>query len=326
MCLLLAAMALKLKPAPVVLPALRAGMPQGQEVMEFVQFLAGPDEGAVQGFVQPMAVAFDAGENIYVSDAGLHRILVFNKEGKFLYALGGPGAAYPAPGIQDTWQPGMFNYPYGLDVGEDHRLYVADMLNRRVQVFDLEGRFLDWFPQNPRPGEELFPRDVVMRHNLVYVANPFQVMIYTPFGSFVSSFGKPGQRPGEFWQINGLAVGEDGTIYVSDSMNQRLQAFDPQGRLLWVYPEPGGLSFDKSLLLPRQLALDSSGRIYLANALGFNVSVLTQAGELINAVGERGSRPWQFDQPTGIAVSKGGLVAVAEKVNSRVQIFRLIDN
>jgi sugar lactone lactonase YvrE len=316
----LAFVALMMPHSPLTLPHLTFPSQTGLDAnMELLQLLTGPGEGDAPVFAQPMAAAFDRDGNLFVADTGHHRIVVFNRDGEYLFAIGGPGAAFPAGGVAAGWQPGRFNYPYGLDVGEDGRLYIADMLNRRIQIYDVRGQFLDWFPKEQVYGEDLFPRDVVMRQGLVYIANPFQVMVYTPEGSFVRSFGKPGRGPGEFWQLNGLEVGACGTIFVSDSMNQRLQAFNQKGEFLWAYPA-AGMPGD-ALSQPRQIAMSASGHLLVADKLGDSIRVFSQAGELLATLGAR--KLQQLRQPNGVAVSFEGLLAVVERANNRVQILRL---
>ena len=80
---------------------------------------------------RPASMAFDADENIYVSDTLNHRIQKFSKDGKFLAKFGSLGDG-----------EGEFNMPWGITVDEVGDIYVADWRNDRVQKFTADGKFI----------------------------------------------------------------------------------------------------------------------------------------------------------------------------------------
>jgi len=73
-------------------------------------------------------LALDAQKNIYVSNIQLGAIDVFSYDGQFLYRFGSMGAA-----------PGEFRRPAGMWVESGNLLYVADILNKSVQLFEIQG-------------------------------------------------------------------------------------------------------------------------------------------------------------------------------------------
>ena len=88
----------------------------------------GPDT-----FNLPTDIAFGPGGDLYVSDGyGNARIVRFTKEGTYKTEWGARGTG-----------PGEFGLPHGIAVAGDGRVYAVDRDNRRVQVFDSEGTFLD---------------------------------------------------------------------------------------------------------------------------------------------------------------------------------------
>ena len=94
-------------------------------------------------FFQPNDVVTAANGDIFVSEghgAGNNRILKFDKTGKFIKEWGKLGTA-----------PGEFDQPHGLAIDSRNRLIVGDRNNNRVQVFDLDGRFIEQFRQFSRP-------------------------------------------------------------------------------------------------------------------------------------------------------------------------------
>src|SRR5260370_16672237 len=84
---------------------------------------------------QPNDVAFAANGDLYVSDGyGNDRVVVFDKNGKFVRAWGKLGAG-----------PGEFSQPHSIALDSKGRVYVADRNNARIQVFDSKGKFLtEW--------------------------------------------------------------------------------------------------------------------------------------------------------------------------------------
>jgi hypothetical protein len=71
-------------------------------------------------------VAVDAAGRIWVTDAILDQLSLYDEDGRFLLSIGGTGL-----------EPGQFSFPAGIAAHPDGRVVVADSLNRRLQVFDL---------------------------------------------------------------------------------------------------------------------------------------------------------------------------------------------
>ena len=81
-----------------------------------------------------------------------------------------------------------------------------------------------------------------------------RVQVFAPDGRLVRSFGRPGDRAGEFSRPKHLAVGSDGTVFVVDAAFQRVQVFDSQGRVLMLFGGPGGAP--RRLTLPAAICVD----------------------------------------------------------------------
>jgi sugar lactone lactonase YvrE len=86
-------------------------------------------------FHLPTDVAFAANGDVYVSDGyGNPRVVKYSRDGKYLLQWGSRGSG-----------PGQFQLPHNLVVDSRGRVYVSDRDNRRVEIFDAEGKFLsEW--------------------------------------------------------------------------------------------------------------------------------------------------------------------------------------
>lgn len=168
----------------------------------------------------PSGLAIDRAANrVYVADAGKHQVLAYStRDGALVHTLGKRGG-----------EPGEFNYPTNLSVDAEGRLYVADTLNFRIQVFNREGAVLRVFGElGDSPGRLNRPKGVAVdSEGHIYVAdssfNNFQ--IFNAEGQLLLFVGQGGSEAGEFSLPAGLFIDEQDRIYVADQGNSRIQVF-----------------------------------------------------------------------------------------------------
>ncbi len=169
----------------------------------------------------PSGLALDRKlQRLYVADSKKHQVLCYSAaDGTFVRAIGERGV-----------DPGQFNFPTNLFVDGQSRLYVADTLNFRVQIFDRAGQFLSTIgSQGDTPGTLNRPKGVgVDSEGHIYVAdasfNNFQ--IFDNQGRLLMFVGLAGRGPGEFLLPAGLFVDDRDRIYVADQGNARVQVFE----------------------------------------------------------------------------------------------------
>jgi tripartite motif-containing protein 71 len=295
----------------------------------------GPGKGVYPRFDRPMGAAFGLDGRIYVTDTGHNRVCVFDSSGAFLFEFGTFGVAKPLPGAKNTWAPGRINYPVGIDVDQDGSVYVADFRNDQIQVFDPEGKPLRSFPDpqksvgkgsSGQDGTGIAVTDVAVRGGKVYATDTFQVFVFNADGSLARQFGKPGLAPGDLDHPNGVAVGEDGTVYVSDSNHARVTAFTSEGKLKWNLGRPPSTSADATssvFSLPRGITALDSGDLVVVDAFNFDLARVSAAGKLVGRYGERGVEPGQFNFPNDVD-ALGNRLVVADKENNRVQVVEIV--
>ena len=183
---------------------------------QFIASVGSQGSGRLQ-FSRPCAIAYnDTNNKVYVCDTYNHRITILNLDLTFHGSFGSKGS-----------ETGKFNYPFGISVDSRGNVLVADFSNKRIQVFDASGRYLSSITHTT-PEQELQPMSVsVGPDDCVYVVEKLsnRVSIFDQTGKYIKSFGKKGDKDGEFVKPYAIAVSDEGYVYVSDTGNNRIHVF-----------------------------------------------------------------------------------------------------
>ena len=171
------------------------------------------------------------------------------------------------------------------------------------------------------------PRDVwVTKDGKVYVADSgeSQVVVFDRSGKVVARWGKRGNGDGEFIEPWGIAVA-NGKVYVADTWNHRIQVFTPEGKFLFSWgafaSTNGQLSSPGVFWGPRDIAVDSSGNVYVSDTGNKRIQEFSSDGKFLAQWGGFGTEKGKFDEPVGLAIDKDGNIYVADTWNQRVQKF-----
>ena len=289
----------------------------------------------------PRTLAISSDGTRVIADTGNNRIVVLDRDGNFLRAFGSTCrlAEGAASGCLDpdgdgplALGDGQFYEPWGVAVGADGKVFVADTWNGRIQVFDNEGRFVSKWGSFSSTGGELTdafalfgPRGLAIANDgnlLVADTGNKRIIKFTPDGQLVQQIGGGGVIGGRFEEPVGLAVSPlDGSIFVADTWNHRIQKLTAALKFAGEWPVPGWESQD--IVAKPYVAVTGNGDVYITDPALYRVLVYNQAGEIKASFGKFGTDPNKFDLPTGIAFDPTtNTVAVSDANNGRILTFQ----
>ena len=156
----------------------------------------------------PMGLAFCDTNKLFVVDSDNYRVQVFKQDSTFMLSFGGEGDA-----------PGQFQYPVRIAVDVDH-VAVSDLHGNHIQLFSHTGSFLSKI-------ECLRPWGVILTPDGYIIANSDgdddKIKVWNSDHQMIAQFGSKGSQQGEFYSILGIALDQNGVVYVAEGVNERLQ-------------------------------------------------------------------------------------------------------
>jgi DNA-binding beta-propeller fold protein YncE len=264
-------------------------------------------------FSKPFGVAVDGFGRIIVSDTGQAAVFVADAERRTFVAIG------------EHTRQAPFRMPVAVAVDANNDIYVGDSLLGQVLVFGP-----DLAPKRTigRQPDMVAPSGIAIddaRGRLYVVdARKHVLLVYeAASGKLLQKVGRRGAGPGEFNFPTGVAVGPDGRVYVTDTMNCRVEVFRSNLAFETSFGELGVRP--GQFRRPKGIAVDADNVVYVVDSDFNNFQMFTPAGDILMWVGELGERPGQMQLPAGIAVDRARRrILVAEQVNKRVQVFERV--
>ncbi len=210
--------------------------------------------------------------------------------------------------------------PYAPSVDSRGVLWVADNGARMLYRFDLPRSRVDYI-REVGGVRLLSPSGVVTddAHQRVLVSDTelAKVLVLNPQGELLAQWAPPEgfRRPA------GMALDQDGRLYVADVLHRQVFIFDAAGRLL----ERRGSKLAAGGLFQRPLAvaIGPDGELLILDGGAFRVEVQDARGDLLRTIGKLGDAAGSFARPKGVAVSRQGVVLVTDAAFDNVQLFDL---
>jgi sugar lactone lactonase YvrE len=194
-------------------------------------------QGSADGqFDQPGGLAFGLDGSLFVCDQVNHRVQRFTREGTFLSKWGEYGDAPGQFGAPEK-PANRVGGPCLLAIDRQGNLYTTEPTAGRIQKFSPEGKYLaSWGSNDVRTGafgggKNLQGPIAILfdRHNRAWVsATNNRVQLFTAEGRYLTGLGTtatPGSEPGQFRIPHGMALDNQGVLYIADTQNHRVQKF-----------------------------------------------------------------------------------------------------
>ncbi len=281
--------------------------------------LAGTTPQAESGKVlwqlaEPYGMAIDSKGNLYVADQKVGAIFIFNTETREVELI-------------KNKTHGHFVRIIGLAMDDNDRLFVSDPGLSHILVFNAKHEAEDVITEGlVRPGAMAIDSE----NRLLYVSDvdQDQVLVYDADSlKLKRKMGTGGQKhaltsPGDFARPGGLAIDSDGNLYVADTLNDRIEIFDGDGKFIRAFGKAGdGPGY---FARPKGVAIDSDGHIWVADGMQDRVQVFNQEAQLLISFGGHGLLPGMFQGIVNIMIDKQNRVFTSEIFPGRVQQFRYV--
>ncbi len=281
---------------------------------QLVTTVAGQPEiaGAIDGaafdatFNNPHGIAIGLDGIVYVTDRWSHTIRKIELDGTVSTFAGSPGIS----GDQDGEQAiALFNEPWGLCVGPEGNIYVADTRNNKIRKITPEGIVTtvagsgNYGTSNGMGTAATFgnPTGIeIDNEGNIYVADHLTHIIrkIDELGYVTTLAGKPYQmgdtdgigNQASFRRPYGLTLDNDGNILVADEWNHKIRRITPEGLVTTVagtgeVGHQNGLAQAAGFNYPWDMTVDSLGNIFVADGYNYLIRKITPQGQVSTYAG-----------------------------------------
>lgn len=281
-------------------------------------------------------VAVDAHDNVYLLTRFDARVIVYDRNGRFLRSWG---------------EAEFSSRPHGITVGPDGLIYIVDETDQTIRKYTPEGKLLLVIGVSGVLSDSGYDQTAKSRKqrdaSIVRGAGPFnhptsvaitssgdlyasdgygnaRIHHFSATGELLHSWGEPGSGPGEFRLPHSISIDGQGRVLVSDRENDRIQLFTADGDFIEEWTDiqrPAATAIDKDgLVFVPELARprgEWSWRNGIARERApSRLSILDSRGRVLRRIGLRSGEdpcaPGSFAAPHGVAVDSCGDLYVAE--------------
>ena len=272
------------------------------------------------GMLSPFAITTDNRSRLFVADSNAQLVHVFDTQTR-KYATWTPGkkhAAFAQP-VGIAWLSDLTAPPPKPADPQPGKLFVADSVAGTIFVFNEKGQFLTEL------GAGILQRPVGIvadaAHNRLLIADvkAHQIIALSLDGQLLQRIGSRGTALGQFNFPTNVTLDNTGQLFVSDSLNFRVQVFSPELKPLRQIGKKGDMP--GYFAQPKGVATDAQGHLYVLDSQFENVQVFSPEGQILMDFGEEGIGPGQFWLPTAIFIDTNDRIWVADSYNKRIQVF-----
>jgi DNA-binding beta-propeller fold protein YncE len=255
-------------------------------------------------FVYPEGIVVDSNSNVYVADQENNNIQKLDTDGKFITLWG-------------NREDKIFSHSYALAIDSKNDIYVTD--SDSIKKFNSDGTLIYWdlekFDFSSPHGiaidreDNVFVSDEIKNEIRKYNQNGSLVCKWGSYGNLnsnincnLNSLGAIEKGDGQFDHPLGLTVDSHGNVYVSDSLNDRIQKFDNNGRFIQKWGIHGNK--EGEFYYPFGLSIIDIDDIIVVDHKNDRIQKFSQNGHFKSCFGNRGNDLNQFNGPRFICVDE----------------------
>lgn len=267
--------------------------------------------------MRPYGVAADSKGNIYAADQAVGAIFIF------------PKTDTEKPELIKHGEHARLPMVNGLAMDDNDRLFVTDAKLHHVAVFNARHEQEAVFGGESLVSPAGIALDTANRFVYVVDTQQDQVLVFDADSyKLLRRIGTGGKKhsltgPGDFSLPTNVAVDKEGNVAVTDTLNNRIEIFDADGKFVSEFGKHGdGPGY---FARPKGVAFDGDGHIWVTDEIQCRVQVFNQEGRLLAYLGESGQYPGQFQALYGIAFDKANnRIITTEQFPGRLQVFRYV--
>lgn len=267
--------------------------------------------------IRPYGVVADSKGHIYAADQAVGAIFIFpsSKDEQLQLIRNGQDAHFA-----------MIN---GLAMDDNDRLFVTDLKLHHVLVFNAKHEVEASFGGDKLVSPAGIALDTLNRFVYVVDTQQDQVLVFDADDyKLLRRIGTGGKNhtlisPGDFSLPTNVAVDREGNVYVTDTVNNRVESFDADGSFISEFGSSG--DGPGHFARPKGITVDSDGHVWVADEIQSRVQVFDKEGQLLIYFGQLGNYPGQFQALYGLGYDKQrNRVITSEQFPGRVQVFRYV--
>ncbi len=277
-----------------------------------------PAAAPLPGVNSPRGIAVNESTgSIYAVDWWNQRVERFDANGTFRSAWGRRGT---------TAEPGSINFAWDAAVDPSTgNVFVANRESHEIEVLDASGIYLTrWGTRGTGPGKFTFPQGVAFdpTDGSLHVTDSgngrierFSVTAGGQ-GTFLTSYGSKGTAAGQFATPTGIDVADDGTIWVADTQNDRVERRNPSTGVWTVYATAQGDT--AGFTSPWGVTVAPNGQIWVADTGRDRLVRMSAGGVFSSAVDRTTLGIASMDAPFDVAFGVDGSIYVSVVWDNRI--------